>query len=278
MKKGANGLPDPNNVEMFANLGIYPVDLKVGPGGDLFFVDIAFGQIRRITYTGDDNRAPTAHAEASPSYGPAPLEVGFDASGSTDPDAGDTLTYEWDLDGDGEFDDSTEEHPRVTYPAGPHEVTLKVTDSHGAHHTDTITINSGETPPQVSIDSPSESHKWHVGETINFSGSATDEQDGALPASALSWKLILNHCVTVDACHSHPVQDFDGRRQRLLHRARPRLPVAPAAAGDGHRLEGPEGHEDDPARPADGQPDREVRACRPERERRREVRTRPARA
>ena len=28
---------------MFANLGIYPVDLKVGPGGDLFFVDIGFG-------------------------------------------------------------------------------------------------------------------------------------------------------------------------------------------------------------------------------------------
>ncbi len=209
MKKGANGLPDPHNIEMFANLGIYPVDLKVGPGGDLFFVDIAFGQIRRITYTGDDNRAPTARAEAAPSYGEAPLEVGFDASASTDPDAGDTLTYEWDLDGDGEFE-TTEEHPRVTYPAGSHEVTLRVTDSHGAHHSDTITINSGETPPQVSIDSPSESHKWHVGETINFAGSATDDQDGALPASALSWKLILNHCVTVDACHSHPIQDFDG--------------------------------------------------------------------
>ncbi len=209
MKKGANGLPDPHNISMFANLGIYPVDLKVGPGGDLFFVDIAFGQIRRITYTGDDNRAPTAHAVASPSYGEAPLEVGFDASGSTDPDAGDTLTYEWDLDGNGTFE-STEEHPRVTYPEGTHEVTLRVTDSHGAHHSDTITIYSGETPPHVSIDSPSESLHWHVGQTIDFSGSATDDQDGTLPASALSWKLVLNHCVTVNACHSHPVQDFAG--------------------------------------------------------------------
>jgi glucose/arabinose dehydrogenase/chitodextrinase len=209
MKKGTNGLPDPTKIEMFANLGIYPVDLKVGPNGDLFFVDIGFGQIRRITYTGSENRAPVAHIQASPTYGPAPLEVGFDASGSTDAD-GDTLTYAWDLDDDGQYDDSTEAFPRQTYAAGPHEVGLKVTDAHGAFHSDTVTINSGETPPSVSIDSPTAALNWHVGQTINFSGSATDEQDGTLPASALSWKLILNHCVTVDACHSHPVQDFAG--------------------------------------------------------------------
>jgi chitodextrinase len=210
MKKGANGLPDPTQLTMFANLGIYPVDMKVGPNGDLFFVDIAFGAIRRIAYTGNDNRAPTARAEASPSYGPAPLEVGFDASGSTDPDEGDALTYEWDLDGDGEFDDSNEEFPRVTYDEGTHLVTLRVTDSNGASHEDTVRIDSGETPPSVSIDTPSDALKWHVDQTIDFAGSATDEQDGALPASALSWQLILNHCITVDACHSHPVQDYPG--------------------------------------------------------------------
>ena len=148
MKKGANGLPDPSNLSMFANLGIYPVDMKVGPNGDLFFVDIAFGAIRQITYTGDENRAPTAHAVASPAYGPAPLEVGFDASGSTDPDEGDTLTYAWDLDGDGEYDDSTEEFPRTTYDEGTHNVSLRVTDSHGASHDDDLRIDSGETPPE----------------------------------------------------------------------------------------------------------------------------------
>ena len=209
MKKGANGLPDPTQIEMFGNLGMYPVDLKVGPNGDLFFVDIAFGQIRRISYTGSDNRAPTARIQASPTYGPAPLEVGFDASGSTDPD-GDALTYAWDLDGDGEYDDSTEEFPRDTYAAGAHEVGLRVTDPQGAYHSDTVTINSGETPPSVSIDSPTAALNWRVGQTIDFSGSATDEQDGTLPASAFSWTLILNHCITVDACHSHPVQDFAG--------------------------------------------------------------------
>ena len=88
-----------------------------------------------------------------------------------------------------------------------------MTDSHGAHHSDTITIYSGETPPHVSIDSPSESLHWHVGQTIDFSGSATDDQDGTLPASALSWKLILNHCVTVERLPLAPRAGLRGRRR-----------------------------------------------------------------
>jgi glucose/arabinose dehydrogenase/chitodextrinase len=210
MKKGTNGLPDRTQIESFGHLGAYPVDLQMGPGGDLFFVDIGFAAIRRITYTGDTNRAPTAVAQASPTNGPAPLEVGFDATGSTDPDDGDTLTYEWDLDGDGEYDDATDLHPRQTYESGLHQVSLRVTDSHGASDTDTVTIDSGNTAPVVSIDSPSASLKWTVGQTIDFSGSATDDQDGTLPASAISWELVLNHCMTVDGCHSHRVRDFEG--------------------------------------------------------------------
>ena len=55
------------------------------------------GQVRRITST--VNRAPTATLTASPTSGPAPLTVRFDASGSSDPD-GQTLSFEWDF-GDG---------------------------------------------------------------------------------------------------------------------------------------------------------------------------------
>ncbi len=41
---------------------------------------------------------------ATPRYGPLPLHVDFDASATTDPDAGDTLTYAWDFDGNGTTD------------------------------------------------------------------------------------------------------------------------------------------------------------------------------
>ena len=43
---------------------------------------------------------------------------------------------------------------------------------------------------------------------IQFAGGATDAQDGPLPASALSWTLILHHCPS--NCHQHGIQSFDG--------------------------------------------------------------------
>ena len=56
----------------------------------------------------------------------APLSVAFDGTGSSDPDT-DALTYEWDLDGDGQLDDSTAAKPSFTYTApGNYTVTLRV--------------------------------------------------------------------------------------------------------------------------------------------------------
>jgi PKD repeat protein len=60
------------------------------------------------------NQPPTAVASATPTSGSAPLTVNFNGSGSSDPN-GDVLTYAWDLDGDGAFDDSTASQPTYTY-------------------------------------------------------------------------------------------------------------------------------------------------------------------
>jgi glucose/arabinose dehydrogenase len=49
MLPGANGLPDPATRETIKANTPHPVDLKLGPGGDLFYVDVG-GTIRRIQY------------------------------------------------------------------------------------------------------------------------------------------------------------------------------------------------------------------------------------
>jgi glucose/arabinose dehydrogenase len=51
MLPGSNGLPDPTKIETFVAPAGHPVDLEIGPGGDLFYVDLDDGQIHRITYT-----------------------------------------------------------------------------------------------------------------------------------------------------------------------------------------------------------------------------------
>jgi PKD repeat protein len=77
------------------------------------------------------NHPPVAVISANPLDGAPPLLVNFSGTGSGDPDIGDSLTYAWDLDNDGAFDDSTSPTPSHTYTElGNHTVRLLVTDSH----------------------------------------------------------------------------------------------------------------------------------------------------
>jgi hypothetical protein len=60
----------------------------------------------------------------------------------------------------------------------------------------------------ATIATPTSATKWKVGDTISFSGSATDPEQGTLPASALTWTLLIQHCPTT--CHTHTVQTWPG--------------------------------------------------------------------
>ena len=106
MPKGANGQPDPAAVAIFGAGVSRPVDLKAGPGGDLFYVDLLGGTIRRIQYTGA-NQSPTAVIQAAPTSGPVPLPVHLRRFRLERPQPGRHAELRWDLDGDGAYDDST---------------------------------------------------------------------------------------------------------------------------------------------------------------------------
>jgi len=206
MPKGAGGKPSPGLLKPFVSGAANPVNLQIGPGGDLFYVDVIGGTIRRIQYT-SANQDPIAVAKATPTSGAVPLTVTFDGTGSSDPDPGDALSYAWDLDGDGEFDDSTAAQPTRTYTSkADYTASLRVADNNGATATDSLTISAGNTAPTPTIDIPNAGETWEVGDVIKFSGSATDAEEGNLAPSALSWELIMQHCPS--KCHSHPVQTF----------------------------------------------------------------------
>jgi glucose/arabinose dehydrogenase len=215
MLPGSNGLPNPANIQAFVAADAsgaaagHPVDLKIGPGGDLFYVDMDDGTIHRITYTAA-NQPPTASISASPTSGDVPLTVSFDGTGSTDPEAA-PLSYSWDLNGDGTFGDATTATATYTYTAaGVYTASLRVTDNQGASDTALVTITVGNTAPTAVIDLPSSTLTWKVGDTISFAGHATDPQDGALPASALRWSFIMHHCFSPSDCHTHLIQELSG--------------------------------------------------------------------
>ena len=207
MPAGPDGVPDPAKRATFVARASFPVDLKIGPGGDLYYVDIVGGAVRRIRF--GTAGTPAAAITADRTSGSAPLTVRFDGSGSRDPE-GSTLTYSWDLDGNGTFGDSTAMAPAFVYNTdGTRVVTLRVTDSQGLSDTATMTITVGARPSAV-IDAPSSALQWRVGQQVSFSGHATDPEDGALPASALRWSLVMNHCSSPTSCHEHAIQEYTG--------------------------------------------------------------------
>jgi glucose/arabinose dehydrogenase len=62
--------------------------------------------------------------------------------------------------------------------------------------------SGGNRPPVVTISSPTAATTFAVGDVITFSGSATDPEDGSLPASSLSWQINIQHCIGT-SCHIH---------------------------------------------------------------------------
>jgi len=205
---GSNGLPNAASRITFVGRAANPVGLETGPNGDLFYVDFDGGTIRRVAYLGPNN-APVAVLTADTTSGTAPLTVQLSAAGSSDLD-NDPLTYAWDLDNDGQFDDGTGSTATRLFTAdGIYTVLVRVTDDANASDIDTLEIRVGNVAPTATIATPDAGLTWKVGDVIAFSGAGSDPQDGTLSGTALTWTLVVNHCPN-SSCHQHVIQSWTG--------------------------------------------------------------------
>lgn len=147
-----------------------------------------------VTY-GVTNEPPViTSAAASPTGGPAPLTVNFTGA-ATDAD-GDSLAYTWTF-GDG----TTAPGAAVAHvysTTGRYTATLAVSDGPHQVVSQPIVIQVGA-PPEAVITSAGPS-PFQAGQTIAYSGSATDA-DEALGPGAFSWTILLHH-----DSHTHLLQ------------------------------------------------------------------------
>ncbi|VIO79406.1 Exoglucanase B [Bradyrhizobium ivorense] len=185
------------------------VYLTEGPDGALYYVDLGYSdisgtfgvsKIRRIDFINSD-LPPVAAASATPTQGQAPLTVSFSSSGSSDPE-GQPLSYLWNF-GDGST--STQANPSHTYAvSGPYQARLTVSDGTNSTLSTPLAISVGNAP-LVNILSPINAAIFRAGDVITFSGSATDAEDGTLPASAYTWNIDFLH-----EGHVHPGTPITG--------------------------------------------------------------------
>jgi uncharacterized protein YkwD/chitodextrinase len=166
-------------------LGSYFCDIGVGYAGTRHYWTQDFGRESGVGSCPVGNQEPLASLSADPLSGEAPLTVGFDASGSSDPD-GNIVSYDWIF---GDSATASGVSPTHEYTsAGTYTVTLTVTDNGNPPLSDsetiTITVSGGNGPPVLD---PIGDKQICEGDWLEFEISANDPDGDILTYSA--WNL-----------------------------------------------------------------------------------------
>ena len=183
-------------VSPFATGIASPVDLQVQPDGSLYYLARDAGAVYRVQYTA--GQAPTISAHPTDVTVPVGTPATFSVSASgTAP-----LSYQWQRNG---ADIAGATAP--SYTLGSAQLTddgalfrCVVTNAFGsaASNAARLTVTPNLAPTGV-IGLPAAGALYTAGDTLEYSGSASDPEDGPLPASAFTWQVDFHH----DA-HTHP--------------------------------------------------------------------------
>lgn len=160
---------------------VAPMDMKIAADGAIYmlaygtnwFARNADAALVRVEYT-EGNRNPIADIQVDKSYGSTPMTVHLSADRSKDFDTGDTLRYEWMIEGQKLNSKSI----KYTFTkTGIHNVILNVYDKHGGVGTATAQIKSGNTPPVVSVISPDNMSFYWENKKFNYQIKISDAED-----------------------------------------------------------------------------------------------------
>lgn len=175
--------------------------------------------IRGTTFT----KGLGVHADSDVRYSLGRACTSFTAQVGIDDEAGATwpsVTFQVSADGvplydSGVVDGATGARSVSVDVTGRSTLALVVTnvDGNSLDHADwadaKLSCSGGNTPPTVSIASPAQSAQYKVGDVISYAGSATDAEDGSVPVSRLSWKILSHHCPG-GSCHVHTIDTQAG--------------------------------------------------------------------
>lgn len=191
--RGLDMLVDPlGNMYYLARGGI-------GGGSDADNTSSNEGELWRVTYTGNGDVQITVHPQNRKIATGASVLFTVSASGTA------PLVYQWKKDGIDipGANSSSYNTPPATLTDNGSKFTVTVSNNSSSKTSDIATLTvANNTAPIVQITSPVEGTLYEAGSPIAFSGTATDAEDGSLPASSYSWTIQFHHDV-----HYHPGMD-----------------------------------------------------------------------
>lgn len=176
----------------------HPVDLKIGPDGNLYYLSRGTGNVVRVTYSGTISTTIQSH--------PQDITVGVGESATFSVVAGGTapLSYQWqrngtDIPGATSSSYTVKDTTLSDNGAEFRVVATSPTSGSATSNPATLTV-VGNRAPTGTITAPTDQTHYSAGQSFTYRGTATDPEDGNLPASAFTWTIDLHH-----ADHVHPV-------------------------------------------------------------------------
>jgi glucose/arabinose dehydrogenase len=190
----ANG----NAIATFATGIASPVDLKVADDGSLYYLarvsSGANGVVYRVTY-GATAPAITSQPSSRSVAPGTPVTFSVRASGPA------PLRYQWQRNG-ANISGATAQDYTLTATSADNGARFRAVVSNDFGSTTSaeavLTVTSN-TSPVATMTAPATGTLYSGGSTISFAGTATDAEDGTLPASAFTWRVDFHHDT-----HTHP--------------------------------------------------------------------------
>jgi hypothetical protein len=112
------------------------------------------------------------------------------------------LSYQWQRNGSNIAGATSASYTIPAVSAGDNDARFRcrVTNSFGsATSNEAVLTVTPNTSPTATISAPAAGSLYSGGETIAYSGTGTDAEDGVLPASAFTWEVVFHH-----DSHTHP--------------------------------------------------------------------------
>ena len=173
------------------------VDIQIHQDGSLYYLARgSTGELFRVSYTAVTAPAISTH--------PASITraVGQTASFSVTASGTAPLTYQWQRNGVNIAGANSPSYSFVA-AAGDNGAMFRavVSNSAGSATSNSATLTvPANAAPSGSITAPTTGSNYRGGQVIGFAGTATDPEDGALPASAYTWRVDFHHD---DHVHPH---------------------------------------------------------------------------
>ncbi len=189
--------PASNTVAGFATGINSPVDLQLGPDGNLYYLAIGSGgAVYKIQYSLITSPSITMHPSSQM------VTAGRRATFSVSAYGTQPLKYQWRKNGVNIAGATSASYTLTTARLTDNgaQFSCLVSNAFGSVTSNNATLSvTTNVAPTGAITSPAQASLYSAGETIAYAGTGTDGEDGSLPPSAFTWQVDFHHDT-----HRHP--------------------------------------------------------------------------